>query len=77
MTLVSNSSMKAYPINSIAAFTVDLAHEIMLSGKDRWEVALCEFSCPVNSIRHDNAPRVNGQYERYGLLNSDMPAVRR
>ena len=46
VTLFSNSSMKAYPNNSIAAFTVQLAHEIVLSVKDAWEVAVCEFSCP-------------------------------
>ena len=47
MTLFSNSSMKAYPNNSITAFTVQLGHEILLSGNDVWEVAICEFSCPL------------------------------
>jgi hypothetical protein len=40
LTLFSNSSMKAYPNNWIAAFTFKLAHEIVISGKDVWEVAL-------------------------------------
>jgi hypothetical protein len=34
VTLFSNSSMRACPNNPIAAFTVQLAHEIVLSGKD-------------------------------------------
>ena len=46
VTLFSNSSMKAYPNNSISAFRVQPAHEIVLSRKVAWEVALCEFSCP-------------------------------
>ena len=37
--------MNANPNNSIATFTDEVAHEIVLSGNDRWEVALCEFSC--------------------------------
>jgi len=44
-TLFSNSSMKAYPNNTIATFAVQLAHEIDLV-VDRWEVTLCEFSYP-------------------------------
>jgi len=44
VTLFSNTSIKAFPINSIAAFTVELAHEVVL-GKGKWEVGLCEFSC--------------------------------
>ena len=43
VTLLSNSSMKAYPDNTIPAFTVQPAHEIDL-GTDSWEVAICEFS---------------------------------
>ena len=38
--------MNAYPNNTIAAFTVQLAHEIDL-GTDRWEVGLCEFVFPT------------------------------
>jgi len=45
VTLFSNSSLKAYPNNTISSFTVQLAHEIDLA-VDSWEVALCEFMCP-------------------------------
>ena len=38
--------MKAYPNNSIVAFTVQLTHEILLSGKDVREVALRIFLTP-------------------------------
>ena len=47
--LFSNSSMKAYPDNTISSFTVQLAHEIGLAG-DSWEVELCEFSCPAPTV---------------------------
>ena len=40
--------MKAYPNNTIAAFTVQLAYAIDL-GVDRWEVEVCEFSFPPSS----------------------------
>ena len=45
VTLFSNSSTKVIPDNTIASFIVQLAHEIDLR-TDRWEVAICEFSCP-------------------------------
>ena len=46
VTLFSNSYMKVFP-NTIAAFTV--AYEIDLC-TDRWEVGLCEFSCPLPNV---------------------------
>jgi len=44
VTLFRNFSIKAYP-NMIAAFMVQLAHEIDL-GTEVWEVTLCELLCP-------------------------------
>jgi len=41
--------MKAYPDNSISAFTIQLAHQIVL-GTDSWKMALCEFSCPPPKV---------------------------
>jgi hypothetical protein len=41
--------MKAYPANTISSFAVQLADEIDLAG-DKWEVALCEFSCPPPKV---------------------------
>jgi hypothetical protein len=49
MTLVSNGSQTLYPGNTIAAFTTELARAIELNPDFRWEVALCEFSCPAAS----------------------------
>jgi len=49
VTLFSNSLTKAYPDNTIGAFTVQLAHELDL-GTNRWEVAICEFSCPPPKV---------------------------
>jgi len=43
VTLFSNSTMKAYPDNTISAFTVQMTHEIHLD-TESWEVALYEFS---------------------------------
>jgi len=60
VTLFSNSSMKAYPNNLIVAFAVQLAHEIVLSGKDAWEVALCDFCCPPPKRGTIAAHVVNG-----------------
>ena len=37
--------MNVYPKYTITAFTVQLAHELG-SGTDRWEVGICELSCP-------------------------------
>ena len=41
--------MKAYPNNTIGAFTVQLAHELDLITV-KWEVAICEFSCSPPSV---------------------------
>jgi len=41
--------MKVYPKNKVAAFTVQLAHEIDL-GTNRWEVSLWEFSRPPPEV---------------------------
>ena len=45
----NNSPMNVYPKNMIAAFTVQLAQEIDL-GINRWEVGLCELSCPTPEV---------------------------
>ena len=36
--------------NSINTFTVHLPHEIVLPGKDGWEVALFESSCTPSNV---------------------------
>jgi len=46
ITLFSNASQKAYPKNTLAEFTIQLAQRIDLDSTDNWEVGLCEFSCP-------------------------------
>jgi hypothetical protein len=44
VSVFSNSPMKAYPDNTISAFTMQLAHALDLAAVS-WEGALCEFSC--------------------------------
>jgi len=46
ITLFSNASQKAYPKNTLAEFTIQLAQRIDLGSTDNWEVGLSEFSCP-------------------------------
>ena len=46
VTLFSNGSQTPYPANTITAFTTRLAQPIDLGSMDRWEVGLCEFTCP-------------------------------
>jgi hypothetical protein len=44
VTLLSNSSQKLYPSNTLSAFTCHLAQEIDLGSNDSWEVGLAEFT---------------------------------
>jgi hypothetical protein len=44
--LFSNALQKLFPDNTIAAFTIKLAQPIELGSKDRWEVEICELTCP-------------------------------
>ena len=46
VTLFSNASQTLYPDNTLGAFTVELAQAIEFDPNDKWEVGLCEFSCP-------------------------------
>jgi len=50
MTLFSNTSKNLYPDNTIAAFTAELARSLELGSSDNWEVDVCEFSFPPNSV---------------------------
>jgi len=50
VTLLSNTSKSLYPDNTIAAFTAELARPVELGYSDNWEVGVCEFSSPPNSV---------------------------
>jgi len=50
VTLLSKTSKSLYPDNTIAAFTADLARTVELGYSDNWEVGICEFSYPTNSV---------------------------
>ena len=69
--LFSNASMKAYPDNTISAFTVQLVHEIDLAG-DSWEVALCDFACPPPKVGGQNPHAVF--YDTNALIYCDLIA---
>jgi hypothetical protein len=47
MTLFSKASEDLYATNTNNAFTARLAKTIELGPNDRWEVAVCEFTCPA------------------------------
>jgi hypothetical protein len=50
VTLFSNALQTLYPENTLGAFTIELEQTIELDPNDRWEVALCEFSCPRPAV---------------------------
>jgi len=45
ITLFSNSSSKIYD-NTLSNFTIKLAQPIDLNYAVKWEVGICELSCP-------------------------------
>ena len=65
--------MKAYPNNGIAAITVQLVHEIDM-GTDRWDVALCKFSCSAPNVNTLRPNLVVGD-TRNNFMQIDNPAV--
>lgn len=50
VVLFSNGSQALYPDNTVAAFTAELARPITLPPNEKWEVGLCEFTCPPNQV---------------------------
>jgi len=74
VALFGNFSMKAYPNNTIAAFTVQLAHEIDLD-IDRWTVALCEFSCPPPNVGSLKSHEVVGDTNAMIYFNFKTPQI--
>jgi len=48
--LLSNTSKNLYPGNTIAAFTSELERAEELGYSENWEVGVCEFSYPPNSV---------------------------
>jgi hypothetical protein len=48
--LLSNGSQTLYPDNTVGAFTTELARPIELDPEFRWQVSLCEFSCPAVQV---------------------------
>jgi len=50
VTFIRNASQSLYPTKRIGAFTVELPQPIVLGPNDNWEVGLCEFSYPPNTV---------------------------
>jgi hypothetical protein len=51
ITMFSTASQTLYPENTLGAFTVELEQSIEFDPNDKWEVGLCEISCPQNYTR--------------------------
>ena len=60
VTLFSNASLNIFPDNTIAAFTVKLAHPVDLGSNDKWEVGVCEFSYPPSKTGTVSAYHIVG-----------------
>jgi len=58
ITLFSNASQHLYPDNKISAFTIQLAHPIILDPSEIWEVGLCELSFSERQLLEDNTDAV-------------------
>jgi hypothetical protein len=49
INLLSNTTQKLYPSNTLSSFKVHLARSVDLGSNSRWEVGVCELTCcPVN-----------------------------
>jgi len=60
VTLLSNASTDLYPNNTIARFTTELAQSIELGSSDKWEVGVCEFTYPPNSVGMSKPVKIVG-----------------
>jgi hypothetical protein len=67
VTLLSNGSQILYPDNTVGAFTTELARPIELDPEFRWQVSLCEFSCPAAL-----AVEGSGSGDFIGLIYCDL-----
>jgi len=68
--LLINSSKNLYPDNTIAAITAELARPVELGSSDNWEVGVCEFTYPPNSVGTFKHTTVVG--DTTGLLYCDL-----
>jgi hypothetical protein len=50
ITLLSNSSQKHYPSNTLSSFKVHLARPVDLGSNSRWEVGVCELTCRPSNV---------------------------
>jgi len=70
VTLLSNNSKNLYPDNTIAAFTAELVRPVELGSSGNWEVGVCEFSYPPNSVGTFKHTKVVG--DTTGLIYCDL-----
>ena len=70
VTLLSNTSKNLYPDNTIAASTAELARPVELVYSDNWEMGVCEFSYPSNSVGTFKHTTVVG--DTTGLIYCDL-----
>ena len=48
--LFRNAAQQLFPANTLSTFTIELSQTINLVPNDRWEVGLCEFTCPPKNV---------------------------
>ena len=70
VTLLSNTSKNLYPDNTITASTAELARPVELVYSDNWEMGVCEFSYPSNSVGTFKHTTVVG--DTTGLIYCDL-----
>jgi len=78
LTLFSNASQSLYSDNVLSAFTTSLPQLIELGSSERWEVGLCELTCPppnVGLFAKKNAPVIIGSETAFVYCDLIVPQV--
>jgi hypothetical protein len=57
-SLLSNTSQKHYPSNTLSSFKVHLARPVDLGSDSRWELGVCEVSCRPTNVGTNTAVTV-------------------
>ena len=73
VTLFNSASQDLFPDNTLGMFRIELAQTIYLGPKDRWEVGLCEFTCPPKNVGTMKAIEVVGNTNALIYCNPITP----
>jgi hypothetical protein len=66
ITLLSNTSQKLYPSNTLSSFTVHLSRPVDLGSNSRWEVGVWEVSCHPYNV---------GTYANLKVISADAALI--